>query len=597
MKPIKPLVYYSAALYLSCVIYVFYTESKFLGAVIAASFLMIILITIEKKFSLVIIAFFILGLLSSLVYYNYNHFADLEKVKIVKVNSFYGVGRINGRNLIIKGDIKNLEPGDSILAYGKFENEKDYYKGMVGVYTITKIQDKYKNLGNIFYDIKKKTYAKLSQNLGEEKAALIMSLCYGDTENITDNQKNSFQTLGVIHAISVSGFHMAIIYRVIEGIFGVWLSAAICFVYLAFTGFAPATIRAFIMIIILKLSKKVFKNYDPLSSLCLSAVIILSFRPFYALDLGFSLSYLATLGIILYYNKLRRTLYKLPMKVNESLSLTISAQVFSMPFAALSLGNISFGFIPGNLLLLPIYSSLVIVGNIALLFLNIDFIFNNLCKMIYLVTVILDGAHFVLLKISPPVSYLTFIEAILLLVLINSFILVKKGFNSFKRAPICILIILFMQYYSFFPELQFINIGSEEYVLITYKTESVLIHDEDVSYSKNYSKIGNRFIARKVISAEEGLTIRLGGNHIIKIHTGTYTRNNTISAEIITGNSTFLITRNIAAVNDMNSRKYDIIKLPDIRPYGAAGRSGSIIDTLSYKVIGQKIIAASGIGN
>jgi competence protein ComEC len=597
MKPIKPLVYYSVALYLGCVIYVFSTESKFLGAVIAASFLMIILFTIEKRFFVIIMLFFIFGIVTSSVYYNYNQFSSLEKIKLVKMNSFYGVGRINGRNVIIKGEIKNLQIGDSILVYGKFENKKDYYEGIVGEFDVSKVQTKYKNLSSFFYSVKKQTYKRLSENLGEEKAALIMSLCYGDTESITDSQKYSFQRLGVIHAISVSGFHMAIIYRLIEGVCGVWISSAVSFLYLIFTGSAPATSRAFIMIIILKLSKKVFKNYDAISSLCFSSIIILSFKPFYALNLGFSLSYLATLGIILYYNKLKRALFKLPLRVNESFSLTMSAQVFSMPYAALTLGNISFGFIPGNLMLLPIYSALVIVGNIALLFLKIDFVFNSLCRVIYLITVVLDGAHFVLLKISPPVSYLTFIEAISLLILISSFILVKKGLNQFKRAPICVLIILLLQYYSFFPKLQFINIGSEEYVLITYKTESILIHDEDVNYSKNYSAVDKRFLARKVVSAEEGLTISLGNNHIIKIHTEAYTRNNTISAEIVAGNSTSLITRNITTVNDMKSRKYDIIKLPDIRPYGAQGRGRSIIDILSYKLIGEKVIAVSEIGS
>lgn len=57
------------------------------------------------------------------------------------------------------------------------------------------------------------------------------------------------------------------------------------------------------MIIILKLSKKVFRKYDSLSSISLAAIIILLNKPYYILDIGFMLSFLSTLGILLYNKK------------------------------------------------------------------------------------------------------------------------------------------------------------------------------------------------------------------------------------------------------------------------------------------------------
>lgn len=597
MKPIKPLVYYASAIYLGCIVYVFSTESIFLGAVLAASFLIIILLTIEKRYCIIIILFFVFGIMSNLAYYKYNYFGSLEKIKVTKINGFYGTGKINGKNLIIKGNLKDIQVGESILAHGKFEVKKDYYKGLVGEYNIEKVEHKYNNIGSFFSNIKRKTFSKLSKNLGEEKAALIMSLCYGDTEHVTEEQRYSFQRLGVIHAISVSGFHMAIIYKLMENVLGMWTSSGISFLYLLFTGSQPATIRAFIMIMILKLSKKVFRNYDALSSLCFSMIIILTLKPFYALDLGFSLSYLSTLGIILYYNKISRTIYKLPKTINESLSLTISAQTFSMPYAAMSLGNISFGFIPGNLLLLPMYSFLVVLGNIALLFLGVDFVFNILCKLIYFMTIVLDGAHFLLLKVSPPVSYLTFTEAVGLLILISSFILVKKGFRNFKTMPVYVLIIILMQYYSIFPKLQFINIGNEELVLIKYKANNIIIHDNDINFSKNYDIINKRFFIRKVLSAEEGLNIKLKDNCIIKVHTNGDMKNNSMTLEIRNNNKTTLITRNMQDIKDIDLEKCDIIKLPSIQPYQFVSGSKNKIEVLSYKVMYSKVLAVAQLSN
>jgi len=47
-----------------------------------------------------------------------------------------------------------------------------------------------------------------------------MALCYGDTGYLSKSQKSEFQQLGVVHAVSVSGFHMAVIFKVLESLIG-----------------------------------------------------------------------------------------------------------------------------------------------------------------------------------------------------------------------------------------------------------------------------------------------------------------------------------------------------------------------------------------
>jgi len=98
----------------------------------------------------------------------------------------------------------------------------------------------------------------------------------------------------------------------------------------------------------------------------LAAIILLIIRPFSILDIGFMLSFLCVLGIIVYNKKMKKVLYKLPSALNESFSLSLSSQIFSTPYAIVALKTFSLGFLFSNLLLLPLYTVVVVLGNIGL---------------------------------------------------------------------------------------------------------------------------------------------------------------------------------------------------------------------------------------
>jgi competence protein ComEC len=586
MKLTKPLIYYVIALYIGCISYIVFSESIFIGAVIAASFLIIILATVDKKFSILIICFFITGILSTLFYYKLSVINEVETIRITKNKEYYLIGRTKGRNIYIEGSISGIKEGDKILANGKFDRRVDYSRGTIGRFYIDEFKIYKKDLVSDLYKIKRNSYDKFNKLLGEDKAALVMSLCFGETEYLTEEQKQDFQELGVIHAISVSGFHMAIIYRILEGIAGLKISLIISFVYMMFTGAQPATIRAFVMILILKLSKKVFRSYDSLSALSFSALIILTIRPFYALDLGFILSYLSTLGIILYYDKIKKALYKLPKSINESLSLTLSAQVFSMAYSGMVFNNVSFGFLLGNIILLPIYTTLVVAGNLTLIFLKVDILFNIMCKLIYFITIVIDGADYLLLRITPPVNRISYLESLGILMLIIAFILTQRGYRKFKAAPLFIVTMIMFESYTFFPEISFINLGGRDGVILNYKNERVLIHNLD----ENFKLINNDHAFTKIIGNPADQTkLTLGKRYSVKILCERKNGKDFFDLEVSAYDSNTIFTRSTERFMDVDLLKYDIIKLPKSSYYPFKGKLTNNLPKISYNVIFDKI--------
>ncbi|MCM8710393.1 ComEC/Rec2 family competence protein [Clostridium sp. SYSU_GA19001] len=598
MKLTKPLVFYAVAIFIGTMSYIVSKDYKILGAALAASFLIIVFFTIEKKFFIVIICFFAMGIISCFMYFNYYSFGKFETIRLINNKEFYSIGTIDGKLIKLKGNLENLKEGDRIFAYGNFYNKKDYYKGIIGEFYIQEFKLYKSDVISKLYELKRKAYEEFYKYLGEEKAAIIMSLCFGETDYLSIEQKYDFQKLGVVHAISVSGFHMAIIYKILEGVLGIIPSIIISFLYMVFTGAQPATMRAFIMILVLKLSKKLFKSYDAVSALSLSAILILTLKPYYVFDLGFMLSYLSTLGIILFYKKIRKGLYKLPKSINESLSLTLSAQVYSMPFAALTMENLSFGFIPGNLVLIPIYTVMVVAGNLALIFIKLKFLFELICKLLYLVLIILDGADYLLLKITPPISYMSYLDSMVLLGIIISFILVKKGFDKFKFVPLYMIFFIVIQYYSFFPKIEFISAGNASGVIVNYKWHKIFIYDGSSDTSKALETIKKRFhITRVVCSTEDKAVMRLNRYCSIRFSKFLVNKANSINIEVDSYNAKTIITSNSAQFKDVDLTNYDIIVLPERKYYYATGNNMQKFYVKGFKIIYRKVYPIYSINN
>lgn len=596
MKPTKPLVFYGTALFIGCISYIAFNNSLLIGAVLAASFLIIILSTLDIKFSILIISFFILGIVSSYTYYNIDINSNIIKVRLIKYNEYYSIGKFSGRNVLLKGNVNKNDEGFNLTIKGKFEPNRDFTRGIIGtIYIDEKTRDKSDYISNISI-FKMKLYDKFVNYLGTEKGALIMSLCFGENNYLSEPQKNDFKKLGVIHAISVSGFHMAIIYKLLEGIFGIGTSILVSFLYVLFTGAQPATLRAFLMIFTLKMSKKVFKNYDALSALSLSAIFILTLKPYYCLDLGFILSYLSTLGILLYYNKVRRALYTLPSMLNESISLTLSAQVYSMPYAAFTLENLSFGFIPGNVILLPLYSVLVLIGNIALVFYKIDFVFTILSKLLGLFMLVLDGATYILLIITPAIVYLNMFESSSLLIIILCYILVKRGVSQLKPVPLLVVALLLLNNYKVFPNIEYVDLGVSDGVIIEYKYNRILISNEGENIIGNIKAINDKFNFTKVIkNSKEGIIVKIDNKFYVKTLPRLNDQAGALTLEVNSNNKRTIFTRSSQNFVDIDLTKYDIIVLPQKRYYFSKNVTINNLKSTSYDIVFDKVYPSFAI--
>ncbi|MBM4030263.1 MAG: ComEC/Rec2 family competence protein [Planctomycetes bacterium] len=139
-------------------------------------------------------------------------------------------------------------------------------------------------------------------------AALQCALVLGDRTDVGDDLEEAFARTGTIHLLAVSGFNVGVVawvMWVIAAAIGLGRQASgllvLCAVvaYALVTGAPPSVVRAAVMSGAFVLSILGRRQMDLVQSAALAAIVLLVARPFDLFNVGFQLSFVAVLGIIL----------------------------------------------------------------------------------------------------------------------------------------------------------------------------------------------------------------------------------------------------------------------------------------------------------
>lgn len=497
----RPLVFFFISMILGSLCGILLNNYVGLDVAIATSFLLFMFLFCEKKLFIFVLLFFVIGFSSLLIYFNAGLPVESKlNVRIISKSEFYTTVSYWGRKISVKGNLQNIKVGEKVLINGYFNKDIDYNYGVIGDYKVAKIENKSSDFISILYNYKGELYKKFSSEIGKNLGSKIMAIAFGDSSELSKDKKDDFKRLGIVYAICVSGLHMLIIFRVLSFCLNLELSMVVAIIYTLFTGCQPSTVRSLIMIAILKYSKKLSKNYDVYSALCLAGMILILFKPYYILDVGFMLSFLATLGIALFYKKIFKALYKLPQKINESISICLSVQSISLPYVLYIMKSFSLGSILGNIFLIPIFSILVVLGNVALLLSPIKSLFKIICIPIYILLTALNGGISILLKLTPPIVYIPLIYAIFIAYLYFCYILIRKGYKNVKYAAVFFCVTLLINQYRFIPEISYLDLKSGYGFLVRDKWKTILISSYNIKDNDEKEELQGRFFVNKFIT-------------------------------------------------------------------------------------------------
>lgn len=230
---------------------------------------------------------------------------------------------------------------------------------------IEKISGGGSNIYRYLLSLKNVLQKNIFEAMPVPESALSGGMLFGGTTGLSEKVKNDFSKTGLTHIVAVSGFNVTIIaeYLLAFAIFlGLWRKQAIwaaligIFLFVAMIGFPSSAVRAGIMGSMLIWAMKHGRIANSFNAILFSAAIMLLINPLLLRwDIGFQLSFLATLGIVLFLPLWENRFIKSnrALGITEMILLTISASVFVLPIIIYNFGTLSLISILANVAILP----------------------------------------------------------------------------------------------------------------------------------------------------------------------------------------------------------------------------------------------------
>lgn len=268
-----------------------------------------------------------------------------------------------GRILIIAPKYPEYKYGDILEVSGKLE--KYPYKGDI-LYSIYKPEIKIieRGKGSFFYskilNFKTKLRERVNLLMPSPESAIMGASIIGGEFGISKNLQAKLNIAGVRHIIAVSGMNLVIVSNILMFVFlkfkmrkkwAIILSLAFIFLFLALCAFTASAVRAGIMTSLFLIAPIFGRKSCGIRTIVVSALAMLLFDPFLIWNVGFQLSFLATLGMIYFSN---------------ILPTTLAAYVFTLPILIYSFGQISLFGILTNLFILPVVAPIMVIGMISI---------------------------------------------------------------------------------------------------------------------------------------------------------------------------------------------------------------------------------------
>ncbi|MGE5774679.1 MAG: ComEC/Rec2 family competence protein, partial [Chloroflexota bacterium] len=242
----------------------------------------------------------------------------------------------------------------------------------------------------ILYSLKEKSLENIYRLFPDPESSLLAGILLGVDTGLTKELQQAFKNTGTAHIIAISGFNISIIAGIFFALFSrllgsrrvlatVLAALGIAF-YTVLVGGDAAVVRAAIMGTLALFARQVGRRQTALNTLLAVAMVMCLVNPLYLWDVGFQLSFFATLGLILYAEPFSQfangiitrlfpnsTTEKVTALFSEFVLLTLAAQVTTIPIMAYHFQRISLVSFLANPFILPAQPAVMILGGLAVI--------------------------------------------------------------------------------------------------------------------------------------------------------------------------------------------------------------------------------------
>jgi competence protein ComEC len=226
----------------------------------------------------------------------------------------------------------------------------------------------------LLYALRGWARGRLEALLPEPAASLLVGILLGSRTSIPPAVEEAFSRSGTTHILAISGWNINIVAAFLAAAgrrlprhISLLLVLLGIVLYTLFVGASAAVLRAALMGMLYVLAQQAGRPADGRTALFASAWAMTLWNPGLLSDLGFQLSFAATLGMLLFVPVWSALLARWPRFLAESLAATLASQLLTWPVLALAFRQFSLVVPLANLLACPALAPLMLLGALTLL--------------------------------------------------------------------------------------------------------------------------------------------------------------------------------------------------------------------------------------
>ncbi len=301
--------------------------------------------------------------------------AKVDGKLYVTVENKNAIDLYPGKAIAVAGSLYKPKPAMNPggFDFQKFLKREETFAGLKGKEIQVEDLNQKPKFG--WWMIQQRIVRSQAEKLGDREGALLSAMVLGNRSvDIPFDIKDAFQKVGLSHALAASGFQVSLILGVVlaatrrfSKTVQISCGAVGLIIFAGLAGLQPAVSRAIIMGVAVLAGIAFERKVKPLGSLLIAATTLLVIVPDWIWDIGFQLSFLATLGLLVTSSAIEKRLDWLPTTISPAISVPIAAYIWTLPLQLHYFGIVSPYSILVNVITTVLISIISIGGMISAL--------------------------------------------------------------------------------------------------------------------------------------------------------------------------------------------------------------------------------------
>ena len=228
-----------------------------------------------------------------------------------------------------------------------------------------------------------------------DQYAVVAAMALGDKSALTKDLREVYAVTGASHVLALSGLHLGIIYTLLSLLIigrrwqmvSQMLIVLCIWAFVFLVGMSTSVVRSATMLTVYALLSLGYRDKMTVNTLAFTAIVMLMVHPLSLYDVGFQMSFMAVLAILVFMPLLEGLFPTEYLLTHQSVrwlwsmvAVSVSAQIGVAPLIAYYFGRFSTFFLLTNFIVIPAATLILWLSPVVLLFPSLAYLLLYIVK-------------------------------------------------------------------------------------------------------------------------------------------------------------------------------------------------------------------------